>query len=390
MVSRNMNEDPDSTHLVFLYVGGMLVPLIVSWLFHDVVSVYLSGREFTYAAAIGFLLLAWVFLEVLDTDRLDFISWAIISPWIFGLGMVVLAFSTGRPTALMYLFGSLEDVLAFAISFTVAGFAATVIRERIDNVSERYTRVPPSRTIAIGTVLIFLVAILAGSGLFTVSAMPASVTDVEPGVVEYRSSPYAALNVTVSGNPTELLLTGTTPDGDTFVKRIPRTAMQGESVTVPLESHYLDGFPKAGTYQVTVSAISGVSVDTATYTIDDPPSPSIVAVEPAGRGEPIGFELPSNASGPRRSTEPTDETRIAVVIENEGEVADDFLIHLKLHEDEIDSRSLFLEPAQQGMRIFAIPDEYVHRIHEEENGTVTVEVIGEGDRNTEEVRLPES
>ncbi len=385
-----MNGDSNASRVFFLFFAGMLLPVIGSWLFHDVLSVYLSGREFTYVVAIAFSLLGWVFLAVLDPDRLEFISWALISPWIFVFGMVVLVISTDRPTGLTYIFQSVGDLLAFAGSFTLAGFASVVIRERIERLSQRYHRVPSSQSIAYGILSVLVIAILAGGGVLTVSAMSASVSDVEPGVVEYRSSHYSALNVTVEGNPTELLLTVTGPDGNAYTKRIPRTVMQGDSVTVPVESHYLDGYPKAGTYHVKVSAITGVTVDRATYTLDNPPSPSIVSIETAGPGEPIDLGLPSNAVGARRSTVPTNQTRVGVVIENEGEVGDDFLIYLQGDTIAIESRSLFLEPGQQGLRIFAVPDEHGERIHAEENGTVTVEVIREGIRIKKDVKLPNS
>lgn len=383
-----MTQETNASRAALLFLVGMLLPVIGSWLFHDVLSVYLSGRAFTYSIAVGFSLLGWVFLTVWDTDRLDFISWAIIVPWVFVLGMVVLVMSADRPSGLTYLFRSMEDLVAFAGSFTLAGFASVVIRERVDRASQRYPRVPSSQSIAIGFVSVLVIAILAGGALLTVSAMSASVSDVEPGVVEYRSSQYAALNVTVEGDPTELLLTVTGPDGGTHTKRIPRTAMEGDSVTVPVESYYLDGYPKTGTYHVKVSTISFITVDTATYSIDSPPSPSLVAVETAGPGEPLPLDLPSNATVPRGSTEPTNETRVAVVIENEGDAGDDFDISLPGDAVVIESRSLFLEPGQQGVRIFTIPHDHVERIHEEENGTVTVEVAHGETRIVEEVPLP--
>lgn len=379
----------DSPLVGVLFVVGMTVPVISSWLAHGVLSLYLSGSQFTYAAAVAFGVIAWAFLEVVDPDRLTFFAWALVFPWLFTLGVVMLAIATEISPGLGYLFQDIGGLWLYAGSFMIAGFASMVIRERVNLVSGRYRNVPHGRTIAFGVLIVAVIAILAGGGVLTASAMSASVSEVEPGVMDYRTS---VLNVTVEDPSTEMRLRVTGPEGSTHIRRVTPSANGSGPITVPVTFYGdLASSPKAGTYRIDITAISGITVDTATYTVDVAPSPTVIDVQTAGPGEPLTFDVPENTTVYRPSRGPTDpETRVAVVLENSGDVAGDFDTVVHLTPDLVDSREIFVEPGQKGVNVIAIEDKYVERLHERSNGTVTVEIVYEETRIVEDVRLPRS
>ena len=384
-----MNVDTDSALVGVLFMGGMTLPVIGSLLGHDVISLYLSGSQFIYSVAVAFGLIAWVFLEVVNADRLNFISWALVFPWIFVFGIAALRISMEGHPGLTYLLDEMGDLVAYSGSFMVTGLASMVIHERIHRVSRQYRSVPRGRTIATGLAIVVVVAILTGGGLLTVSAMSASVTDVEPGVVDHRTP---VLNVTVEGRPTEMRLRVTGPEGSSHIRRIPHSQKTEVRKTIPVKFYGdLATSPKAGTYLVELEAISGITVDTMTYTVEDGPTPSVLEVETAGPGEPLAVDFPESATVYRPSSGPTDpETRVAVVIVNTGDIAADFDTIVHLRPGLIDSREIFVKPGQTGVNIIAIQDKYVNQIHERTNGTTTVEVVYEDTRIVKEVTLPQS
>lgn len=378
----------DSSLVGALFLVGMAVPVIISWLAQDVLSLYLSVSQFTYAAAVAFGLTAWAFQEVVDPDRLTVIMWALVFPWVFSFGLVLLAIWTDLSAILGYLLRDIGGLATYAGSFMIAAIASVVIRERVRLVSRQYRYVPRGRTIAFGVLIVTVIAILLGGGVLTVSAMSASVSDVEPGVIDYQT---AVLNVTVEDPRTEMRLRVTGPEGNMHIRRVTPAANGDARITVPV-SFYGDlaSAPKPGTYHIEITAISGVTVDTTTYTVDDGPSPTVLDVETAGPGEPMRFDISEYATVYRPSRGPTDpDTRIAVILENSGDVAGDFDTVVHLTPDLVDGREIFVEPGQKGANVIAIDDRYVERLHEESNGTVTVEIVYEETHISRVVRLPE-
>lgn len=371
-----------------LFVVGMTVPVIGSMLAHDVLSLYLSGRQFTYLVAVAFCLIVWIFLEVVDPDRLTFFMWSLVFPWLITLGIVILAISTEMSPGLGYLFYDVGGLMAYGGSFMLAGVASLVIRKRIDRASRQYPRLPRGRSIAFGVAIVGVIAILAGGTLLTVFAMSASVSDVEPGVLEHRTP---VLNVTIDDKGSEMRLRVTGPEGSTYISRISQSVKGSDPITVPVRFHGdLPSAPEAGTYHVELTAISGIRVDSATYTVDKAPSPSVLDMKTAGPGQPLEFDVPENATVYRPSPGPTDpQTRVAVVVENTGDVAADFdtVVHLK--PGLVDSREIFVKPGQKGVNIIGIQEKYVERIHERSDGRITVEVVYEETRIVKEVALPQ-
>ena len=117
----------------------------------------------------------------------------------------------------------------------------------------------------------------------------------------------------------------------------------------------------------------------------------MIAVQTAGPGEPLTFDVPEHATVYRPSPGPRDpETRVAVIVENSGVVAADFDTVVHLTPDLVDSREIFVESGQQGVNVIAIEDKYVERLHERSNGTVTVDIVYEEKHITKTVPLPRS
>lgn len=381
-----MNVSRDSALIAALFLAGMGLPFAVAISFHDVLSLYLTGSQFTAVLAVTFGLLTWVFLIRVDPDRVDFLSASLVFPWIFVTGVVFAVLVVGRHDGLGYLVRSFGDLATFGASYMVAAIAAVVFHRRAERIAEETDWAPPPRSIAMTVSIVLALVVAAGGGFLHVTATSTSISDVEPGVADYA---VPVLNVTLEGEPTELRLEVTAPNGDAYTKRVSRSTVEDGPITVPVQFYRFHTYPLAGTYQVEVSAITGMTVDTATYTVENAPSPSIQSVETAGPGEDLDLELAPNSTVYRPSPGLSDsETRVGVVIENEGDVADRFETRLLVEEDRVIGRSIFIEPGQQGGNILAIPDEDVERIVEEWNGTIAVEVRYSDERLTEEVELP--
>ena len=382
-----MNVSRDSALIAALFLAGMGLPLFIAVSFHNILSLYLTGGQFTAVVAVTFGLMAWVFLIHVDLDLVDFISASLVYPWIIITGIVFAVLLTGRSDGLGYLVRSVGDLATFGASYMVAGLAAVAIQRRAERITQGTDWAPEPRSIAMTLSIVLAVATVAGGGFLHGTASSTSISDVETGVADYKDP---VLNVTLEGEPTELRLTVTAPDGDTYTKRVSRSTWEDGSSTVQVQFYRFHPYPLAGTYHVEVSAITGMTVDSATYTIENAPSPSIQSVETAGPGEDLDLELSPNSTVYRPSPGLSDsETRVGVVIENHGDVADEFKTRLLVAEDRVIGRSIFIRPGQQGGNILAIPDEDVERIVEEANGTITVEVVYRDERLTQEIELPD-
>lgn len=368
-----------------LFVAGMLVPVAAALLFHDVLALYVSGTAFASLVAVAFGALAWLFLTVVEPDDQTFLGVSLVMPWVVVLGTVGVVIATGMNPGWRYLIGQIGEVVAFGAAFMIAGLAALLVSRRTERLANRVGWMPSSRRLALGLSGVLVVLLLGGAGMATVSASTATIASVDSGVVDHRA---AGLNVTVDGQPTEYRLTVVAPNGDSYTRRVSPTGSTESATTVAVPFYRL-GSPQAGTYRVEVRAITGVLVDAETYTIETPPRLSVLDVKTVGPGEPLAFDLPANATIYRPSPGPTDpETRVAVILTNTGAVAGEFDVVVHLEPGLVDGREIFVRPGQTGANVIAIEDEYVERLREEENGTVTIEVRYEGTTVTRTVDLP--
>lgn len=72
------NEDLPAITAVFLV--GMVLPLAAALAVHDVLSLYLAGRQFTVLCGAAFALLAWVLLAAVDPDRVNVLVASFVMP----------------------------------------------------------------------------------------------------------------------------------------------------------------------------------------------------------------------------------------------------------------------------------------------------------------------
>lgn len=372
--------------LAAFILAGMAIPVLVALPLDDVLSLYITGRQYTYFVAAAFALVAWAVLAVWDLDRVDFLVAAVVLPWVGAMGLFFLGVATsGEIEGFRYLFLDIEDVFAYSGSFVVAGVAAVAIQRRAARLSER-AGWPAPRRLAVGALVLIILLVVVGGGVAQVTASSASITAVEPGIADHRS---AALNVTVDSAPAELRLTVTHPDGETVTKRVSGASMGETPTTIPVVFHRL-GQPVAGTYHAELTTLPGITVDSATYTLETAPTPSLLRVETAGSGDTLRLDLPSNAAEYRPSPGPVDSNpRVGVVLQNDGDVAAEFDTRLLIGEEELSSRYIYLEPGQQGGNVLSLSVDDLERIHAYGNGTVTVEVAYRHDRVRTTVKAPE-
>lgn len=385
-----MNANDDLLSIVVLFLAGMAVPVAFALLFHDVLSLYLTGRRFVHLSAVAFGLLAWIVLAAIDPDRVNFLLASIVVPGLVAVGVLFLLISVGgdhaQPGGLRYLLSDVEDLAAYAGSYVIAGVAALAVQRGTERLSRRYDRVPAPGVLAFGLAALAVSGVVIGGAALTVEASSASVSDVESGSVDRL---YSVLNVTVDGQPAELRLVVTDPDGTEHVRRLHRSGVENGTRTVSLPFHDLGGPPRAGAYRVELVTVSGVRVDSATFAVETAPSPSIRTVEAVGPGEDLDLDLPPGSTELRPSPGLSDDdTRVGVVVENGGDVADRFHVRLLIAEDRVASRDLLVTPDRPAGNVIAVPPDDVERLHEEANGTLTVEVIYGDQRVRREVTLP--
>jgi len=353
-----------------IFLAGMLVPFVVATTAHETLSLYVSGVQFLVLSAAVFGLVAWVLLARFDLDRVNFVFASIALPWFFSIIIIQLGLVFGTTEA-HYLLESFNDLLVYAGAFMLAGLAAVALQRGAERLSGTYDWMPAPGTLAVVVVAAVVVApVVVGGAVAHVTAASASVSSVEQ-VTLYHVEP--GLNVTVEGEPTELRLTVTAPDGSSTTQRLSSGDMADGEETVSIDFREFDSAkPQVGTYHVEVAAISGLTVETASYEIERTATPSIVAVETAQPGEELHLSHPSSPEEYRFDAH--SETRVGVLLENRGDVADRFYVRLVTDDEQLNSDSRFLEPGQHGAAVIPLSEEDLERI-EEAGGSVTVEAV---------------
>ncbi|WP_265107765.1 hypothetical protein [Halosolutus halophilus] len=386
------NEDLPAIGAIF--VAGMAPPIVVALSVHDVLSLYLTGRQFASLGAAAFALLAWVLLEARDIDRANFLVASLVLPWIGVVGVLFVALTLGEhPVGFQYLFGEFEDLGAYAAFYTIAGVVAVGLLRGVERFARRDGWSPAPLTVAVGLVAVLVLGSAASGAYVTIAASSASISDVEADVIDRRSNyetDGTGLVVVVEGEPTELRLVVTAPDGTTAIERLSAEDLQDGRITVELEYWRFDAPLRAGTYEVELSALTGVTVDRTTYTIETEPTPSLRQVEVVPADDEFDVDVPADATV--RDPTGTDAVRIVTVIANEGDAPGRFATRLMTGDGEyVTVQDIVIEPDQSGVNVVGLSDEDVERVHRESDGELEVEVIFDGEVvTTETVTLPET
>ena len=387
-----MRTTEDSLPLAAAFVIGMAVPVGVALLAHEVLALYLTGRELTSLLAGTFALAFWALLSVFDLDRVNALFTAIVLPWI---GLVALLFvlvtvAPDQGSGLGYLFLDVEDLSAYAGAFTIAGVAAVALEWAITHHFETHAHVPDSRTLAVASLALVVLTVLAVGGVAHLGTTSASVSSLEPGTDRFGDP---ALNATVEGEPTELRVVITAPDGSTDTERIARSDWEDGRVTTTVPfyllgaSHPPTEAPESGTYSVELRMASGITVDSERTTIETDDSLSVLGTETAVPGEGLDLGLADEA--PVSHSQPGERWQVGVVLENTGDVPGEFWARLLVENDEVTADGVSLEPGEAGAVVLRFSEAEADRIHDEHDGVVTVEV-GYGDELvTEDLALPD-
>ena len=375
--------------LAAVFLGGMAVPIAIAILAHGVLELYLTGLQFGAVAAAGFALVAWWILARRGFDHLEFALAAVVVPLLGLIGLFFVAVAVGSDLGgFGYLLWDVEGLFAYVGFFVVAGIAAVALQRGARRLRTRHPAVPTPATLATGALVLVAVVVLAGGVLAHASASSATVATVEPGVDEYGMSP--TLNVTIAGGPAEARLTVTGPDGAAYTRRIPPATLRSDPATVPVSFFRLGTDIPAGTYRVELTSIVGLTVDTATYTLERGPTPALRGVRTAGAGEPLELDLPANATVYRPSPGPTDgQARVGAILANEGDVLGEFDISVYAGDRRVEIRGIPVDAGEVAGNVLAIDDQELRRIHRETNGRVTVEISYGEKRDRRAVTLPE-
>lgn len=381
-----MHSSEDLPAIVAVILLGMAIPVLLAVRFHDLLSLYLSGGQLTFLGAVAYGLVVWLLVARYDLDRVNVVLASIVFP-VVGAGVLLLVglAMTDLHEGFRYLFRDVGDLFTYAAGFGLAGITAVGVLRKTEQLAEARAWTSPPQTIPILLVSLIVLGLLAGGIIGHISARSAAVSAFEPDTTPHGKP---VLNVTVESPPTELRLTVTAPDDSTTTHRITRRALQDGSTTVSIEFWEFEGqHPQAGTYNARVASVVGVTVDTATHTIDQPPTPALLRTETAAPGEPLDLDLPADSVvyRPRYDT----ETRVAVVLQNEGDVAARFYVRIFTAEERLASREIPLEPGQQGANIFELSREEVDRIHADADGTVSIEIVYEDERIRTTAELPD-
>ncbi|WP_331234449.1 hypothetical protein [Natronorarus salvus] len=395
-----MRTTEDTLPIAVAFVLGMTVPVGLALLAHDVLSPYLTGRGFTALVASGFGLALWALVSTFDLDRVNALTTAVILPWIVfaGLFLALVALTAGEPpggpvsAGLEFLFpDAVADLGVYAAAFTLAGVAAVGLDHLLSRYSEDRQWIPASRTLALASLSLVAVAVVAVGGFAHLGAGSASVSSFEPGT---NRSGDPILNTTVEGEPTELRVVITAPDGSTETERIARSDLEDGSVTATVPFYMLGAPhpptkpPESGTYAVELRTLTGITVDSERTTIEAADPLSVLGTETAGPGE--GLDLGLSDEAPVWHSQPGERLQVGVVLENTGDVSGEFWARLLAENDEITADGVSLGSGEAGAIVLRISEEDADRIHEEHDGLVTVEISYGDELVTEELTLPDS
>lgn len=380
-----MDPAEDLATIVAIIVAGMAVPVVIALGFHDLLALYLTGFQFTLLLGVVYGLVCWHRITTDDLDRVNVVLASVVFPILVALAILIIGISMEEfHSGFRYLFLDFGDLFAYAATFGLAGITAAVIDRTFERRASASDWIPSSQTAALATIGVLVLIIVTGGVIGHLTASTAAVTAFEPDTTQYGKP---VLNVTVESDPTELRLVVTAPDDSMTTHRITRADLREGSVTIPIEYWEFDASePPAGTYHVRVTSIAGITVDAASHTVETAPTPSLVDTAAARPGDELDIDPPADTIiyGPGDDS----RTRVAVVLQNDGDLPARFYVQISTDDERIASREIPIEPGQQGVNIFELSDAEVDRIHAESDGTVSVEIAYGDERITTTIELP--
>ena len=368
-----------------LVLAGILVPIGVDLLAHELLALYLTAAAATTLAAVAVGFGLWLAVEWRDLDRPNVVVAAVLVPAaVFAAVPIVGAAGLfdALPDHLRVGFGGLFGYLA---TISLAGVGAVGLSRALEEAG----RAVDARRVATGSAVVLVVGLTLVGGVNLAAASSARVTDVGAGLAPV-SDP--ALNVTVAGTSAELRVTVVGPTGATVTERLSRAEMADGRATVSarLWPDTTDETPppgyltkRSGTYRVRVTSLAGVTVDTATFTAD--PGVALAVVETASARGPLEWNRFDPGS--------QHEVRVGVAVVNRGVFHTSAVATVDVPgRDDPHSRRHYLDPGETDALVVGIPAEDVERLRANGTDTVTVTVDGDGDgpdgATTVEVELP--
>lgn len=395
-----VHHDEDFPMAFGLLIAGMSIPALVVGAGRSLLELYVSSLQFVVIAAFAFGLLAWILIERLDIDRTSFGLVAVAWPWpvLFVALMGFLLLHRGQqiprgPVAdvFRFLIGDVEGFFLYGGLFALAGLGAVGVSKVVEAHAELDDRVPDGRVLATGLGLAIVAVVVIGLGANLAAANTASVTAIEPGV-DHHERP--TLEVILDGAPAELRLTAVAPDGSSVTQRLARADGRATPVRLAIPVQPEDPpshgtLPvQAGTYRVRLTALSGVTVDTATFTAASGTNVSLVGAEVAS-GPPAWEDPPDRVVGTARY-----DTNVGVLVENGGTFHTPVSIAVGTPDEprQVGVRDLTPAPGERLGVVLSIPADEAELIRSESGGIATVGVyVGDpyGDPvATVEVELP--
>lgn len=375
-----VHHDEDLPVGLAILLTGMIVPALVLAVAQDIVTLYVGPLEFVLIAAAAFWLLAWVLIEYLKIDRTSFALVGVAWPWpvLFAalIGFLLLHRDEQVPQGPLadvfrFLIGGAESFFLYGALFALAAIGAVAASKAVESRAAQDARVPDGRVLATGLALLVVAAVVIAAGLNFAAANAAAVTATEPALDRHEQP---ALNVTLEGPPAELRLDVTAPDGSSVTRRLSRADMRHAplQVAVPIEPDQQLGSESlpalAGQYRVRVAALSGVTVETATFTATSGPSVSLRDTQ-VSSGTITWTDPPDRVVGSTRH-----DTSVGVLIENAGAFHTIVSITVGTPEDrrQVVFSNVATAPGEQLGAVISVPDHVVAAIQAETGGTATV------------------
>ena len=391
-----MKTTDDRIPISVILTACAVLPVLGAALAHETLALYLSGRQYTYLCGAGVCLAAWLALAIRDLERVRFVTASVAVPWTVAVFFLLLPLPFRTPRALSYVFDRspgpfdyVAGVAEYAAVVMGAGLLAVGLQRGAERVVDWQQRDRGPGVVPVVVTALVAVGLLVGGGLTTVAASGASVSDVETAAVGTGSTHTPGLVVTVDGERAPLHVSVTDPNGSTTVRRVDGEELRDGAATVGDRHGWFDPPLRTGEYEIALLTPTGVTVDTATYTIERGATASFERSDVAPAGEAV--EL--GASSRRSCCEPDgdDRTRVVAVVANDGDATGQFGAVLRTPDGErLNAEFLTLEPGERGGIVVGLENETVRTVHEESDGQVVVEVVDDGTVvATETVSLPE-
>lgn len=382
-----MITDEDLPAIALIFLAGMALPLLVALAIHDVLALYLTGRQYTTLAVVAFTLVAWALLTASDLNRANFVAASLVFPWIFVVGVTAGGIAMGGESeGLQYVVFSVEDLGVYGVIYTIGGVGAVALQRGADRAFRKFEWNVEPLSVAVGVFGILLLGTLIVGGYATVAATGASISGVETVVFEDRVDADSGLVVDVEGDPTEFRLTVTAPDGTTATERLTDEKLRDGSTTIDFEPwRFTPGSSSlhAGTYEVELSAVTGVTVDSRTYTIETPPTPTLREAAVVPPGTDSDFDVRPGATV--RETGSEDDYRIVTVVMNDGDAPGTFATRILTGEGEfVTVQDIVIDSGAEGVNVVGLSEEDVEAIQGETDGEVEVQVLFDGEVVTTE------